>query len=133
VGTSKKEPSGDSQRACRRDITQGTKLLHDGPDEVPVRLDAGRHKGVTGVQMASMCPVLAPVTHSGSGNIGRAAKMHHGDIQLGGTMGRGKGHLHVGTRPLTAGRCNANGSVSGLHTRIATCAGGDAAESLKWS
>jgi hypothetical protein len=42
-------------------------------------------------------------------------------------MGR-KGHLNVSTRPLTARR--GNGSVTGLRTRIAARAGGDAAESL---
>jgi hypothetical protein len=45
-------------------------------------------------------------------------------------MGRGKGHLNVSTRPLTANRGNANGTVTGLRTRIAARAGGDAAESL---
>jgi hypothetical protein len=54
VGTSKKRPSGDSQRAPRRDIAQGTKVPHDGPADVPVRLDADGHKGVTGVQMTHM-------------------------------------------------------------------------------
>jgi hypothetical protein len=43
---------------------------------------------------------------------------------------RGKGHLNVSTRPLTAHRSYANGSVTGLRTRIAALAGGDAAESL---
>jgi hypothetical protein len=56
--------------------------------------------------------------------------MNHGDIQQGGTMERGKGHLNVSLRPLTANRGNSNGSVPGLHTRIAARAGGDAAESL---
>jgi hypothetical protein len=56
--------------------------------------------------------------------------MNHGDIQKGGTMGRGKGHLDVGTRPLPAKRSSSNGSVAGLSTRIAARAGGDAAESL---
>jgi hypothetical protein len=85
-----------------------------------------------------MRPVLIPVTRSGSGtyhlggggNIGRAARMNHGDIQQSGTMGRGKGHLNVSTCPLTARRGNANGSVAGLCTRIAAHAGRDAAESL---
>jgi hypothetical protein len=52
------------------------------------RLDAGGHKGLTGVQMARMRLVIAPVTQSGSsasrlgggGNGGRAARMDHGDI-----------------------------------------------------
>jgi hypothetical protein len=42
----------------------------------------------------------------------------------------GKTHLNVSTCPLTAHRGNANGSVTGLRTRIAAHAGGDAAESL---
>jgi hypothetical protein len=96
VGTSKERPPGDSRRAPRRDITQGTMALRDGPAEVPERLDAGGHKGVTGVQMARMRPVLVPVTQSGSsathlgggGNADRAARMDHGDIQLCGTLGR---------------------------------------------
>jgi hypothetical protein len=54
VGTSKKRPPGNSQRACQRNIAQGAMVLRDGPAEVPVFLDAGRHKGVTGVQMARM-------------------------------------------------------------------------------
>jgi hypothetical protein len=33
-------------------------------------------------------------------------------------MGREKGHLSVGPHPLTANHCNANGSVTGLRTRI---------------
>jgi hypothetical protein len=138
VGTSEKRPPGDSRRACRRDLTQGTKVPHDGPAEVPVRLDAGRHKGVTGVQMASMCPVLAQVSQSGSGaahlggggSAGRAVRMNHGDIYQGGSIGRGKGHLNVGARSLKADCCNANGSVAGLRTRIAARAGGYAAESF---
>jgi hypothetical protein len=60
VGTSKKRPPGDSQRARRRDITQGTNVPHDSPANVPVRLSAGGHEGVIGVQMACMRPVLAP-------------------------------------------------------------------------
>jgi hypothetical protein len=88
--------------------------------------------------MACVCPVLAPVTQSGSSasrlgggsNVGRAARLNHGDIQQGGTMGRGKGYLNVGTPRLTAGRCNANGSITGLHLRITTRAGGDAAQSF---
>jgi hypothetical protein len=42
-GISKERSPGDSQRACRRDVAEGTKVPHDGPAEVPVRLDAGRH------------------------------------------------------------------------------------------
>jgi hypothetical protein len=80
VGTSKERSSGNSRRECRRDVAEGTKVLHDGPAEVPVHLDAGRHKGVARVQMASMRPVLIPVTQSGSstsrlgsgGNVGRS-------------------------------------------------------------
>jgi hypothetical protein len=103
-------------RACQRDIAQGTKVSRDGPAEVPVRLNAGRHKGVAGVQMARIRPILAPVTQSGSaashlgggGNVGRAATMNHGDIRQGGTMSRGQGRHNIGTRPLTANGCNAN-------------------------
>jgi hypothetical protein len=88
--------------------------------------------------MAGMRSVLVPVTKSGGsasclgggGNVRRAARMNHGYIQQGGTMGRGKGHLNVGTRPLTAKRGSANGSGTGLCTRIAASACGDAAESL---
>jgi hypothetical protein len=135
VGTSPERPPSDSQRACRREFTQGTKVLHDGPAEVPVRL---RHGGVAGMQMASMRPVHALVTQSdsgparlgGGGNVSRAARMNHGDIQQVGTMEQGKGHFNVGTRSLTAGRCNANKSVTGLRTRIATRVGGDASESF---
>jgi hypothetical protein len=138
VGTSEEGTPGDSWRACRRDVAEGTKVPHDGPAEVPVRLDAGRHKGVARVHMAGMRPVLIPVTQSGSGasrlggggNVGRAARMNHEDIQQGGTMGRGKGHLNVSTCPLTANRGNANRSITGFCTRIAARAGGDAAERL---
>jgi hypothetical protein len=57
-----------------------------------LNLDAGRNKGVARVQMAGMRMALIPVTQSGSstsrlgggGNIGRAARMNHGDIQQGG-------------------------------------------------
>jgi hypothetical protein len=51
VGTSKKLPPGDSQRGRRRESAQGTKVQHDGPVEVSTRLDGGRHRGVTGVQI----------------------------------------------------------------------------------
>jgi hypothetical protein len=59
--------------------------------------------------------------------------MDHGDIQQGGTTGRGKGHLNASTSPLqlTPNRGNANGSVTGSRTCIAARAGGDAAESLR--
>jgi hypothetical protein len=105
---------------------------------LPRCLDAGRHKGVPRVQMAGMRPVLIPVAQRGSsasrlgggGNAGRAARMNHGDIQQGGTMGQGKAHLNVSTCPLTANRGNANGSVTEFRTRIAALASGDAAESL---
>jgi hypothetical protein len=138
VGTSKEGPPGDSRRAHRRDVAEGTKVPHDGPAEVPVHLDAGRYKGVARVQMTGMRPVFIPVTQrgsgalhvGGSGNGGRTARMKHGDIQQGGAKARGKGHLNVSTRPLTARRGNANGSVTGLRRRIAPRAGRDAAESL---
>jgi hypothetical protein len=71
----------------RCDIAPGTKAPHDGTAEVPIHLDAGGHKSVTGVQMARMRPVLAPVT---SGNADRAARMNNEDIQQGGTVGRGR-------------------------------------------
>jgi hypothetical protein len=88
--------------------------------------------------MAGMSPVHILVTQSssgdsrlgGGGNVGCAARMNHGHVQQGGTMGWGKGHLNVSTRPLTAHRGNANRSVTGLRTRIAARTGGDAAESL---
>jgi hypothetical protein len=137
VSTCKKRASGHSQRARRRGIAQGTEEPHDGPAEVPIRLDAGRHTDVTGLQMACMRPVLAHVTQSGScasrrggsGTVGRAARMRHGDIQQDGTMGWGKRHLNVGPRPLTVNCCKANGSVTGLRTPVTARAGGDAAES----
>jgi hypothetical protein len=96
VSTSKERSPGDSQKARRRDVAEGTKLPHDGPAEVPVRLDARRHRGVARVQMAGMRQVLIPVTQRGSsasrlgggGNVGSAERMNHGDIQQGGTMGR---------------------------------------------
>jgi hypothetical protein len=100
VGTSKKRPPGDSHRAHRCEIAQGTEVElevpHDGPAKLPARLDAGRHKGVTDVQMACTRPVHAPVTHShscvfrsgGGGDVGRAARMNHGDIQQGGSSER---------------------------------------------
>jgi hypothetical protein len=103
-----------------------------------VRLYPCRHKGVPGMQMTGMRTILIPVPQRGSGtfrlgggsNVRRAARMKHGDIQQGETMGRGKGHLYVGTRPLPARRSSTNGSEAGLSTRIAARAGGDAAESL---
>jgi hypothetical protein len=88
--------------------------------------------------MTSMRPVLITVMQSGSsasrlgggGNVGLAARMNHSDIQQGGTMGWGKGHLNVSTCPLTANHGNANGSVTGLCARIAARAGRDVAESV---
>jgi hypothetical protein len=138
VGTSKEHSPGDSQAACRRGAAEGTKTPHGGPVEVPLCLDAGQHKGVARVQMARMRPVLIPVTLSGSsssrlggGSIeGSAAEMNHADMQKGGTMWRGKGHLNGSTCPLTANRDNANGSVTELRLRITARASGDAAESL---
>jgi hypothetical protein len=138
VDTSKEQPPGDRQRAPQPDIAQGTKVPHDRPAEAPVRLDAGGHKGVTGVQTACMCPVLAPVTQSGSstarlgggGNVGQAVSMNPGDIQQCGTVGRGKGHFNVSPRHLTANSCNANGSVTGLRTCSTAGTGEDAAESF---
>jgi hypothetical protein len=71
------------------------------------------------------------VSHLGvGGNVGQAARMKHGDIQQAGTMGLGKRYLNVGPSPLTANRCNANGSVTGMRSRIEARAGGDAAESF---
>jgi hypothetical protein len=73
--------------------------------------------------MACMRTVLAPVMQRGSGtprlgssggNVCRAARVNHGDFQKGGNVGRGKGHLHVSLRPLTASRCNTHGSVIGF-------------------
>jgi hypothetical protein len=138
VGTSKRRPPGDSRRALRRDITQGTKVPHDRPAEVPIRLDSGGHKGVTGVQMARMRPVLVPVTQSGSsatrlgggGNTDWEARMDHGDIQLCGTLERGKGHFNASPHTLTANSCIANGRVTGLRTCTTASTGRDAAESF---
>jgi hypothetical protein len=129
---------GRNLTARRRDFAQGTKVPHDGPAEVPVRLDIVGRTGVTAVQIACMRPVLAPIMQSGSGashlggggggNVGRAARMNHGDIQQSGTMRWGKGPAMSCT--LTANRCNANGSISGLYTRITARAGGGAAKSF---
>jgi hypothetical protein len=107
MATSEKRTPGDSQRARRRDIAQDTKVPHDGPAEVPSRSDAGGHKGVTEVQMARMRPALVPVRQSGSssarlgggGNVGRAARMDHGDIQQCATVGQGNGHFSAGLCP----------------------------------
>jgi hypothetical protein len=68
VGTSKERPPGARRRAPRRDIAQDTKIPDDGPTEVPVRLDNGGHKSVTGVQVARMRPVLVPIMQSGNRN-----------------------------------------------------------------
>jgi hypothetical protein len=101
---------------------------------VPVRLDAGRHKGVTGVQMARIRPVLAPVTESGalhvgsSGKVGRAAGLNHGGSEQSGNMGRGKGHLNGDPRILTASRGNAHGNITGICTHSTARRRGDAAE-----
>jgi hypothetical protein len=45
----------------------------------------------------------------------------------------GEGHLNVSTRPLTAHRGNANGSVTGIRMRIAARAGGDRDVPMEWS
>jgi hypothetical protein len=137
VDTSNKPPTGDRQRALTR-YCSGEKVPHDGLSDVTTCLDAAGHKVVTGVQMACMCLVLAAGTQSGSsalrpggdGGVGRAASMEYGDIQQGGTAGRGKGNFNVGPRPLTANSCNANGIITGLRTRTTACTGGDVAESF---
>jgi urease beta subunit len=67
VGTSNECYPGDSWGACQRDIAQGTKVPHNGPTEVPVRLDAGRHKDVPVVQMTGMRSILIPGPQLGSG------------------------------------------------------------------
>jgi hypothetical protein len=93
---------------------------------------------VTGVQMARMHAVLAPVTRScsgalrltGGGNMGQAAGMNHRDMQKGGAMGRGKGQAIVVALSLTASRCNANGIVNELCTHLTAGAGEDAAKSF---
>jgi hypothetical protein len=120
VGISKTRQRRDSQRARRHDIAPGTNVPHDGTAEVPVLLDVGRHKSVHRVQMARMRPVGVPVTQSGSsasrlrggGNVGRAAWTNPRDIQQGGTVGVGKGHLNVCLCPLTANRWNTNRAVT---------------------
>jgi hypothetical protein len=66
-------------------FAKGTKVPRDVSAEVPERLDAGEHTGVTGARLACMCLVLVPVTQSGSstvrqggaGNVGGAARMDH--------------------------------------------------------
>jgi hypothetical protein len=125
--------------AWPQSVTLGRSVPHDGLATVPMRLYAGRQKVVTGVQMAHMRPILAPVTQSGSGalrlgsrsNAGRATRMNHGDMQQGGTIGRRKGHLNVRPLPLTVGfRCNTHGSVIVLCARTTACRNGDAAESF---
>jgi hypothetical protein len=110
--------------------------------QVPVRLDAGTHKGMTEVPMACMCLALAPVTQSGSsasrlgcgGNMGRETTVDHRDIQQGSnpspTVRRGKGYFNVGPRPPTARSCNASRCISGLCTRTAARTRRDAAESF---
>jgi hypothetical protein len=141
VATSKKHPPPVTARERPRDVAQGRKVPHDPPAALPGRLDGGGHKGVTGVQMARMPPVSAPITQSGSsasrlgggGNVGRAARMNHGDIQQGGTVGQGRGHFNVSPRPLTADSCNSKGSLSELRTCSTARTGGDAVESFHWS
>jgi hypothetical protein len=49
VGTRKKKPGDDIQRALLRDSARGKKVPHDEPAEVPIRLDDGGHKGLTAV------------------------------------------------------------------------------------
>jgi hypothetical protein len=44
VGTSKKRPRGDSQRALRHDIALGTKAPHDVPAKMSVRLGTGAQR-----------------------------------------------------------------------------------------
>jgi hypothetical protein len=85
--------------------------------------------------MTSMWTVFVPIPQSSNGapilgsggNIGRAARMNHEDIQHGGTMGWGKGHFNVSPRPLTASRGNTHRSVTGL---ITACKRRDAAETF---
>jgi hypothetical protein len=66
IGTSMEQSSRNSWRAYRRDVAEGTKVLHDGPAEVLVRFDAGRHEDVAKAQMNCVRPGLMPVTQSGS-------------------------------------------------------------------
>jgi hypothetical protein len=88
--------------------------------------------------MSSVCAVFAPVTQrssvdtcpGSSGNLGRAARVNHGDIQRGRGPGVGEGSPQRQHAPPTASRCNTNVSVTGLSTRIAACASRDMAESL---
>jgi hypothetical protein len=99
-----------------------------------VRYIARRQQGVTGVQMAlrgyrlylyqprslvGSRPTLQccrDTTRSGrGGNAGRsaAARKKQGDIQKGGAMGWGKGHLTVSLSPLAATRHNTKGLYLG--------------------
>jgi hypothetical protein len=56
--------------------------------------------------------------------------MHDGDVQQGGTIGRGKGCLNVGTGALMVSQCMANEGVAVLRMRIPAFSGRDAAESF---
>jgi hypothetical protein len=84
VCTSKDRKPGESQRWCRRNIAEATKVPHDWPAKFPVCLDTGRHKVVAGIQMAWMLPALISVSQNiscafhlgGSGNVGRAARIY---------------------------------------------------------
>jgi hypothetical protein len=74
--------------------------------------------------------VAAAPRPGSSGNVGRAARANHGDIQQGAAMGWREGSPQCRPAPLTARCCNSNGSVTGMSTRIAARARKDAAESL---
>jgi hypothetical protein len=97
VGTSKKQPQGDSQRVLQCNIAQGAMVPHDGLAKMPVRLNAGGHKGVTRVQMARMRLVLVPAMQSGSsasrlgsgGNVGRQRGWNMETSSKVGPWGRG--------------------------------------------
>jgi hypothetical protein len=137
VGTRKKRPPGDSQSARQRDIALGAKVSHDGCRSARTsrRWQAQRcDRGADGPHAPGTCPVMQSSSGAsrlgGGGDVGRAARMNHGDIQQGGTMGREKGHLNVGPHHLTANHCNAKGNATGLCTRITARVGGDAAESF---
>jgi hypothetical protein len=102
----------------------------------PSRLDAGRHKSVTGVQMPNTCTAFAPVPQSGScaqhlvsgGNEGWVTWVKHGDIQQDATIGWGKAHLDDTPRPLTARCCNTHRRVTGRSELITARASRDADE-----
>jgi hypothetical protein len=121
VDTSVKRSLIDSGRPRRRYIAQGTNVRDgfagDGFAGVSLRLNARRHQSVTGVQMSSVVQGGSGAMRSGcGGNAGRAVRLNHEDIQQAGTMGWGRGHLHVSSH------CNNNGTVPGLSSRIAACA-----------